>query len=120
MPGPVVHNPLHSAARDTMAIAREAKSPLLERVAIWAMIGSALTGMGVAALHALHLIRTDLRDDRRDQERHRDRRSEPPPPEPPHDGGTAAAATTHPGRDDDARKWTRREEHTGHAHARSR
>jgi len=121
MSGPVAPNPLHAAARETMAVAREAKSPQLERVAVWAMIGSAITGMAVAAMHALHLLRKDWRDELREQER---RRHDPaPPPDRPADDGRGAAATSHaqPDRDDrDDRKWTRRQEHHGHAHARCR
>ena len=119
MAGPVAHNPLHSAARESMTLAREAKSPLLERVAIFAMIGSAITGMALGALHALHLIRKDLRDDRRERER---RPEGAAPPERPADDGPAAAATSHAHPDGDAgdRRWTRREEHAAHAQARYR
>jgi hypothetical protein len=121
MAGPVAHNPLHAAARDTMAVAREAKSPLLERVAIFAMIGSAITGMAVAALHALHLIRKDLRDDQRERVRPHDRRPEAATaPQRPEDRGDELAATPHPARDGDERKWSRREEHAGHTQARQR
>ena len=124
MAGPVAHNPLHSAARESMTIAREAKSPMLERVAVFAMIGSAVTGMALGTLHALHLIRKDLRDDRRERERDRpqDRRTEAAPPESSHSGGPAAAAASHPDHDRDAgdRRWTRREEHAAHVQARYR
>jgi hypothetical protein len=44
------HNPLHSAARQMQDAAREAKSPLLEKVAVWAMIGSAVTTAATALL----------------------------------------------------------------------
>jgi len=43
MPGqPTPHNPLHAAARETMQVARETKSPWFEKVAIFTMIASAL------------------------------------------------------------------------------
>jgi hypothetical protein len=35
------HTPLQAAARQRQDAAREAKSPLLEKAAIWAIIGSA-------------------------------------------------------------------------------
>ena len=112
---PSPHNPLRDAARDTMSVARETKSPLLEKVAIFAMIGSAIMGMTVAALHAVHVLKKDLKDDRREQEKERDRKSDPPPERP---GYNDAASMP----DGDERRWTRREErqHAGHAYARHR
>ena len=102
-----------------MTVARETKSPLLEKVAIFAMIGSAIMGMTVAALHAVHVLKKDLKDDRRDKERDRDRQADTPSPplERAAQGGTAPA-----GRDGDSRRWTSREErsHAGHAYARQR
>jgi hypothetical protein len=102
-----------------MAVARETKSPLLEKMAIFAMITSAITGMTVAALHAVHVLKKDFKDDRRDKEKDRDRQADAPspPPERAAHSGTAPHA-----RDGDSRRWTRREErpHAGHAHARQR
>jgi len=91
MPGqPTPHNPLHAAARETMQVAREAKSPWFEKVAIFTMIASALTTTAIAALQAVHMLRRD--QEQRDKERERDRRSAPasPPPDRP---GHAIAAT---------------------------
>jgi hypothetical protein len=103
-----------------MAVAREAKSPLLERVAIVAMITSAITGIAVAALHAMHMLKRDLTDDRREKEKERDRRSEAAsPPERPAHGGTDAAGMPDTSCDGGERRWTRREEQP-HAYARHR
>jgi hypothetical protein len=106
-----------------MAVARETKSPLLEKMAIFAMIASAITGLTVAALHAVHMLKKDLKDDRREQEKERDRRSEaaPPPRRPRHDG-TATASMPDTGDGGHQRRWARREERPqpGPAYARHR
>jgi hypothetical protein len=121
MPGPIPpHNPLAQAAREISAAAREAKSPLLERLGVFAMIGSAIATTGFAAMQMLHMYRRDRREDKREQERERERdrqheRDRPPPDRPGH-GDTATAAAG------DDRRWTRREEQpeSRHAHARQR
>src|SRR5579875_800911 len=96
------HNPLHSAARQMQDAAREAKSPLLEKVAIWAMVGSAVATAATAILHTLHMIRRDWKEDRR--EREKERRAEAArTPERPAD---AHATDDMPG---DGGRWTRRE-----------
>jgi hypothetical protein len=106
MPGqPTPHNPLHAAARETMQVARETKSPWFEKVAIFTMIASALTTTAIAALQAMHMLRRDL-----DKERERQREPSLPPPERPRHGGTATAGM-YPGDGDEQRRWTRREEH---------
>jgi hypothetical protein len=109
MPGqPTPHNPLHAAARETMQVARETKSPWFEKVAIITMIASALTTTAIAALQAVHMLRRDLE---KDKERERQRAPSLPPPERPRHGG-AATAGMYPDRDgDEQRRWTRREEH---------
>jgi hypothetical protein len=101
------HNPLHAAARQVADAAREAKSPLLEKVAVWAMIGSAITTAATALLHSLHMIRRDWKEDRRERER---RSEAAPPPERP--GHHTASADMPP--HGDGGRWARREEH---AHA---
>jgi hypothetical protein len=53
MNGPSPHIPHRDAARDSMAVARETKSPLPERVAVFAMIASAITGITVAGRQCL-------------------------------------------------------------------
>ena len=97
-----------------MAVARETKSPLFERVAIITMIGSALTTTALAALQAIHMLRRDLKDDRREKERERRLEAASPPPERPCHGEAGTANM------DDDRRWTRREERAATAHARGR
>src|SRR5438046_1626163 len=100
MHGPTLPtNPLHAAARETMAVAREAKSPLFERGAVVTMLAAAAVTTAVGALQAWHMLKRDLDDKHRDKDKERDRPRE---------------------RDDD-RRWTRREEepqamHTEAAH----
>lgn len=107
MPGqPPPHNPLHAAARETMQVARETKSPWFEKVAIFTMIASALTTTAIAALQAVHMLRRDLE---KDKERERQREPSLPPPERPRHGG-AATAGMYPGDGDEPRRWTRRED----------
>jgi hypothetical protein len=106
-----------------MTVARETKSPTLERVAVWAMIASAIMGMTVAALHAVHVLKKDFKDDRRDKEKDRDRQSDAPAtPERSAQGRTAPAGIPALEGEGDSRRWTRREErsHAGHAYARHR
>jgi hypothetical protein len=98
MHGPTPHHPLTAAARETMAVARETKSPLFERVAIITMIGSALTTTALAALQAIHMLRRDLKEDRREEarapRRHRRRKGRGmtrPPPWPMASAAGAAA-----------------------------
>jgi len=103
---PTPHNPLHAAARETMQVARETKSPWFEKVAIVTMIASALTTTAIAALQAVHMLRRDLE---KDKERERQREPSLPPPERPRHGGTATAGM-YPGDGDEQRRWTRRED----------
>src|SRR3954447_10209917 len=113
MHGQPPHNPLSAAAREVAAMAREAKSPLFERVAIWTMMGSALTTAAIGLVQMWHMIRRDLKDERREKERERERRPDaasPPPPGRPGVGGAATAGMPHDGRDDEQRRWTRRAE----------
>ena len=78
MPGqPTPHNPLHAAARETMQVARETKSPWFEKVAIITMIASALTTTAIAALQAVHMLKRDLEKDK-ERERHASRRCRRP------------------------------------------
>jgi hypothetical protein len=105
MHGPTPHYPLTAAARENLHVAREAKSPWFERVAIITMIGSALTTTALAALQAIHMIRRDLKEDRRERERERRLEAASPPPEHPARGEAATASMG------DDRRWTRREEH---------
>jgi hypothetical protein len=101
----------HAAARQMQDAAREAKSPLLEKVAIWAMIGSAVTTAATALLHTLHMVRRDWKEDRRERERHA---AAAPPPERPEQDAPA-------GMGDGARRWSSREERAHAAsHARGR
>jgi hypothetical protein len=120
MHGPTPHhNPLSAAARKALHVAREAKAPWFERVAIVAMIGSAITTTALAVLQAIHTIRRDLKEDRREKEREREQRSEAAaPPERPGHGAAATAAMG----DGDDRRWTRREEQAeiGRHHGRAR
>lgn len=110
------HNPLHSAARQMQDAAREAKSPLLEKAAIWAMIGSAVATAATALLHTVHMIRRDWKEDRRERERERRAEAATPTERPRYDAATATMPE--PG---DGGRWTRREEQAqaaGHARAR--
>jgi hypothetical protein len=106
-----------------MTVAKETKSPLLEKVAIFAMIGSAIMGMTVAALHAVHVLKKDMKDDHREKGKDRDRQSDAPsPPErSAHGRRVPAGIPPHEG-DGDSQRWTRREErsHADHAYARQR
>ena len=65
---------------------------------------------GLAALHAVHLLRKDFTDDRRGKEESSDRRSESPPPERPDQGDNARKPKS-----SGEQRWTRREEklHSG-------
>jgi hypothetical protein len=120
---PPLHNPL-AAVRETPAVAREAKSPLFERVAMIAMITSAGVTTAVGALQAWPMFRRDQdRERERERERERGHRPDPslPPPDRPGHGGTATAGMPSHGRDDEQRRWTRREEHAeAAAHGRQR
>ena len=49
---PQSHSPLHAAARETMAVARKAGSPIFERAAMITMIASALITTALAAVQA--------------------------------------------------------------------
>jgi hypothetical protein len=113
MHGPAPHNPLHAAARQMQDAAREAKSPWLEKVAVWAIIGSAVTTAATALLHTLHMVRRDWKEDRRDKERDRPAAAASPPDRQGHDDNTTQGMG-------DERRWTRREERAGAAHARGR
>src|SRR5262249_54007354 len=74
------HNPLHAAAKQAQAVARETKSPWFEKVAIWTMVASALTAAVTGMVQAWHLIRRDLKDDCRERERERHRTAAAPQP----------------------------------------
>jgi hypothetical protein len=117
MHGPAPHhNPLHDAGRQMQAAAREAKSPLLEKAAIWAIIGSAVATALTAVMHTVHTMRRDWKEDRRERERERDRErhAAPPPPERPEHDAPAAMG-------DGERRWSSREERphaAGHARGR--
>jgi hypothetical protein len=105
MPGQP-HNPLRDAARETMAVARETKSPWFEKVAIATMITSAITTTAFAVMHMWHTLKRDQereRDRERDRERERSRQNELPPNRPGH-GVTATADGG------EERRWARREE----------
>jgi hypothetical protein len=117
MHGPTPHhNPLQAAARQMQDAAREAKSPLLERAAIWAMIGSAVATAATAILHTVHMIRRDWKEDRREREKERRAEAASPPSErPAHDAATADLPPQ-----GDGGRWTRREERAATAHARAR
>jgi hypothetical protein len=95
--------------------AREAKSPLLEKAAIWAMIGSAVATAATALLHTVHMIRRDLKEDRKERERERRAEAATPPERPGHDAATAEMPPQ-----GDGGRWTRREERAATAHARGR
>jgi len=105
-PGPHT-NPLQAAAKETMAVAKEAKSPLLEqRVAIITMITSALATTAIAVLHGVHMLKRDLKkngDHGQDASR-----SQPPPHRNYH---AAAAGDDGPG---PQRRWTNKPEITQH------
>jgi hypothetical protein len=116
MHGPAPHTPLQDAARQMQDAAREAKSPLLEKAAIWAMIGAAVTTALTAVLHTVHMIRRDWKEDRREREKERRAEAAPPPSERP--GHDAATADLPP--HGDGGRWTRREERAATAHARAR
>jgi hypothetical protein len=93
--------------------AREAKSPLLEKAAIWAMIGSAVATAATALLHTVHMIRRDWKEDRREKERERRAAAAPPPERPEHHAPADMG--------DGARRWSSREERAHAAsHARGR
>jgi hypothetical protein len=100
------HNPLRDAARETMHVARETKSPWFEKVAIATMITSALTTKAFAVMHMWHTLKRDQereRDRERDRERERSRQNELPPYRTGH-GGTATADGG------EERRWARGEE----------
>jgi hypothetical protein len=119
---PTPHNPLHAAARETMAVAREAQSPLFEKVALIAMVTSAAVTTAVGAFQTWHLFKRDLERDReRERQRERDERGRrDEPPHRPGRGGTATAGMG-PDRDgDEEPSWARREEHPAGRPARQR
>src|SRR4051794_304203 len=99
---PLPHNPLAAAAKETLAVAREAKSPLFERVAMITLMASAAVTTAVGALQAWHMLRRDLDDKHREKDKERGRRSDPspPPPDRPGYGGTAAAGMPYHDRGD--------------------
>jgi hypothetical protein len=112
--GPAMHGqhpttPLNAAAKEMASVAREVKSPWFERVAMVAMITSALATAGTAIMQTLHMIRRDLKEDRKERERERRAETASPPPDRPGHGDHATTAS------DGDRRWTRREEHAaGH------
>ncbi len=103
------HHPLRDAARQMQDAAREARSPLLEKVAIWAMVGSAVATAATAILHTLPMLRRDSKEDRREREKERRAEGGRTPERPAY----AHAADDMPPQGDGGR-WTRREEY---AHA---
>ena len=109
---PPPHNPLHAAAQEVRAVAREANSPWFERMAMVVMAASALVTTAIGALQVRHMLRREMRDEQREQDRERERKpdaSSPPPDRPGH-GVTATAGMPH-GRDGGEGRWARREEH---------
>jgi hypothetical protein len=119
---PTPQNPLSAAARETMAAARETKSPLMEKLAIGTMIGSAVVSTGLGVVQVVRMVNHDREKaegkayqrlkrelDAKERERRTDAAS--PPPERPGHGGTATAGMPDHGRGDDDRRWSRREEH---------
>ena len=116
-------NPLHAAARETMAVARETKSPWFERMAMIVMAASALVTTAIGALQVRHMLRREMRNEQREKDWERDRQREPssPPPDRPRRGDTATAGMPYHGRDGEERRWTSREEHAeAAAHGRQR
>jgi hypothetical protein len=110
------HHPLRDAARQMQDAAREARSPLLEKVAIWAMVGSAVATAATAILHTLHMLRRDWKEDRREREKERRAEAATPP-----ERQRYVAATATMSEQGDGGRWTRREEQAqaaGHARAR--
>lgn len=63
------HNPLTAAASQAMHAAREAKSPLLEKLAIGTMVLSAVVSTAVGVIHVARMVRHD--DDKADQKAYR-------------------------------------------------
>jgi hypothetical protein len=110
------HNPLQAAARQMQDAAREAKSPTLEKAAIWAMIGSAAATALTAVLHTVHMMRRDWKEDRREREKERRAEAATPPSQRPGPDAATAAMPEH----GDGGRWTRREERAEPAHARAR
>jgi hypothetical protein len=53
------HNPLAAAARETMAVARETKSPLLEKLAVGGMILSSVTSTAIGAYSMYRMAKHD-------------------------------------------------------------
>src|SRR3954453_5402837 len=107
MHGPAPHpNPLHSAARQMQDAAREAKSPWLEKAAIWAMIGAAVTTALTAVMNTVHMVRRAWGETRREREKERRAGAASPPP------GRAGydAAVAEPPQGDGDGRWARREE----------
>jgi hypothetical protein len=113
---PTPHNPLNNAAREALAAAREAKSPFMERIGLFAVfVSTGITAL-IGGFQLFHMIKRDLKD------KERDRPATPasPPPEPPRHRNPATAAMPPHGRDDEQGRWTRREEHAAHEHGHAR
>jgi hypothetical protein len=55
----IPHNPLGAAANQAMHAAREAKSPLMEKFAIGAMVMSAVVSVGLGAVQVARMITHD-------------------------------------------------------------
>jgi hypothetical protein len=55
----IPHNPLGSAAHQAMNAARETKSPLMEKLAIATMIGSAVISTGLGVVQVVRMINHD-------------------------------------------------------------
>ena len=53
------HNPLNAAASQVMHAAKECKSPVLEKLAIVAMVSSALVSTGLGAVQVMRMISHD-------------------------------------------------------------
>ncbi len=94
------HNPLSAAAKELAAAAQAAKSPLLERIATWTLISSALGTLAIAGMQLRHMIRREQKEEER--ERERERRAEAAlPPSTPQPLTVAQAPEPH-------RRWTGR------------
>jgi hypothetical protein len=107
---PTQHNPLTNAARDALAVAREAKSPTLERIAlIGMMISTGLTAV-IGGFQLFHMLKRDLKE--KEHGGHAVPAS--PPPEPPRHSDPATAAMPP---DDRQGRWSQREQHATHRHA---
>jgi hypothetical protein len=107
---PTPHNPLNNAAREALAAAREAKSPFMERIGLFAVfVSTGITAL-IGGLQLFHMIKRDMKDNA--HAGHAAPAS--PPPEPPRHSDPATASMPS---DDRQGRWSQREQHTSHRHA---